>query len=163
MAKVSTFKEVLKATEAARKNGKKIVATNGCFDLVHVGHVRNLEAAKKLGDVLVVGINSDSSVRTNKGDLRPIVSEKERAIVIAGLASVDHVFIFSGRTPFTWIQKLRPHIHVKGGGKDIQNHPDIQKQRDVVERVGGKLVFVPHQQGKSTTNIIEKVIKAHVQ
>lgn len=146
--------------EAARKQGKKIVTTNGCFDILHVGHVRNLEEASCLGDILVVGINSDASIRKNKGPTRPIIGERERAEMLAALEVVDYVFIFSGRTPNTWIRKLRPHIHVKGGGKDSATHPDLPAQRCVVERAGGKLVLVTHHKGRSTTSLIEKIRKA---
>lgn len=157
MAKVQTFAEVLRLTERQRKAGKRIVATNGCFDILHAGHVRNLEAAKALGDVLVVGINSDASVRMSKGSTRPIIPARERAEVVAALRAVDHVFIFSGRTPFAWIKKLRPHIHTKGGGADVQNHPDLVKQRAVVEAGGGSLVLTDHHEGRSTTSIVKKI------
>jgi len=156
---VSTLKNVLIATEAARKKGKKIVATNGCFDILHVGHVRNLEAAKKLGDILVVGVNSDASVRTNKGDLRPIVPARERASVLAGLKSVDHVFIFSTPTPFSWIKRMSPDVHVKGA--DLSQVKDLEVQKAVVEKVGGKFVLLRVEKGKSTTNIIEKIRRAY--
>jgi len=157
MGKIQSFDEVLRATESARKEGKTIVATNGCFDILHVGHVRNLQDAKALGDILVVGINSDSSVRENKGDTRPIVSEEERAEIIAALEPVDYVFIFSERTPFLWIKELRPHFHVKGGGEDIRNHPDFAMQTQVVEEGGGKLILIPHYDGRSTSHIIRKI------
>ncbi|TSC68813.1 MAG: D-heptose-1-phosphate adenylyltransferase [Parcubacteria group bacterium Gr01-1014_56] len=157
MSKVKTLKEVLRATKAARKAGKKIVATNGCFDIMHVGHIRSFEAAKKLGDILVVGINSDASVRTNKGDLRPIISERDRAEVVAALAAVDHVFIFSEKTPFSWIAKLRPHIHVKG--VDTKKHPDFSAQKRTLAKAGAKFVLLPLVKGKSTTKIIEKIAR----
>jgi len=160
MGKVLTFKKVLAATETARAKKKKVVATNGCFDLLHVGHVRNLKDAKALGDILVVGINSDASVQANKGPTRPIVPAKERAEVIAALECVDYVFIFSGRTPFSWIKKLRPHIHVKGGGSDIRRHPDFPTQKKIVEDSGGKLVLIPHHKGRSTTSLIGKIVQS---
>jgi rfaE bifunctional protein nucleotidyltransferase chain/domain len=159
MGKVQKFEDIRKAIDAARKKGKKIVATNGCFDIIHVGHVRNLQAAKKLGDILVVGINSDASVRTNKDHTRPIVPARERAEVIAALDPVDYVFIFSGRTPFSWIKKLKPHIHVKGGGKDILSHPDLAAQRAAIEEGGGKFVLLPHHSGRSTSALIRKIIQ----
>ena len=157
---VETFAQVLVAAQKARRAGKTIVATNGCFDIVHVGHIRNLEAAKRLGGVLIVGVNSDASVRANKGKSRPIVPARERAELIASLKPVDHVFIFSGRTPFTWIKKLKPDIHVKGGGRDVIDHPDFAEQRRVVARGGGKVVVVPHHKGRSTSRIIEKIKQA---
>lgn len=155
--KIKSLKGVLQMAAAARKAGKKIVATNGCFDILHVGHVRNLSAAKKLGDVLIVGINSDASVRRNKGPSRPVVGERERAEVLAGLESVDYVFIFHERTPFSWIKKLRPHVHVKGGGKDIKNHPDFAVQKQVVQASGGRLVLLPHTKGHSTSALVRKI------
>ncbi len=158
MAKVLTFAEVLRAVEKDRKVGKKIVATNGCFDILHVGHVRNFEEAKKQGDILVVGINSDASVRANKGPSRPIISEKERAEIVASLKPVDYVFIFSGKTPFTWITKLKPDIHVKGGGDDIKAHPDYPKHKEVVEKAGGRMVLLTHHHGRSTSAILKRII-----
>lgn len=162
MGKVQTFEEVLIVTEAARKEGKTIVATNGCFDILHVGHVRNLQYAKTLGDVLVVGVNSDESVRTNKDSSRPIVGQEDRAELIAGFASVDHVFIFSERTPFSWIKELRPDIHVKGGGEDIRNHPDLAEQIQAVEGGRGQFILIPHHEGRSTTNIIKKILSLSI-
>ena len=161
MNKVKTFKEVLKVAQTARKAGKKIVATNGCFDILHIGHVQSFMAAKALGDILVVGVNSDASVRTNKGDLRPIVGERDRARVVAALGAVDYVFIFNEKTPFSWIKKLRPDIHVKGA--DTKEHPDYPAQKRIIESVGGKFVLVPIRKGKSTTKIIEKIARSHNQ
>jgi len=157
MSKVKTFSRVLAAADVARRRGKTIVATNGCFDLLHVGHVRNLVAAKKLGDLLVVGVNSDASVRANKGPMRPVVPERERAEVLAALKPVDHVFIFAAKTPFGWIKKLRPHVHVKGGGADVKNHPDFPAHKRAVKAAGGRLILLPHSKGKSTTAILRKL------
>ncbi|MEK7602517.1 MAG: adenylyltransferase/cytidyltransferase family protein [Patescibacteria group bacterium] len=160
MGKIATLEEVLKATQKARKQGKKIVATNGCFDILHVGHVRNLQAAKKLGDILIVGVNSDASVRQNKGSLRPIVPARERAEVIAALEAVDYAFIFSGKTPLGWIAKIKPDFHVKGGGADVKAHPDFPKHEEVVRKEGGKLILLKHHHGRSTSTIIEKIVEA---
>lgn len=157
--KVLSLPEVLREVAALRKSGKRIVATNGCFDILHVGHIRNLKQAKTLGDVLVVGVNSDVSVRKNKGTSRPIVPERERAEMLAALESVDYVFVFGGRTPFAWIKKLRPHIHVKGGGKDVLTHPDFPAQSKTLEVLGAQFVLIPHSKGKSTSAIIEKIKK----
>ena len=159
MNKVKTLKEVLRATKAARKAGKKIVATNGCFDIMHVGHITSFTQAKKLGDILVVGINSDASVRTNKGDLRPIISERDRAEVVAALRVVDHVFIFPEKTPFSWMKKMRPDIQVKG--IDTKNHPDFAAQKRTVEKIGAKFVLLPLVKGKSTTKIIDKIVRSY--
>lgn len=161
MKKIYTLAEIKKIVEKARKEKKSIVATNGCFDILHVGHVRNFEEAKKLGDILIVGINSDASVRNNKGPSRPIVPEKERAEIVASLKPVDYVFIFSGRTPFAWIHTLKPDIHVKGGGEDIKTHPDYPKHKDTVEKAGGKMVLLKHHDGLSTSAIIEKISRSN--
>ena len=157
MKKVLSLKDVLQVAAKARKEGKIIVATNGVFDILHVGHTRNLSDAKKLGDILLVGINSDASVRKNKGPLRPIVPQKERAEMLAALSSVDYVFIFGEKTPFSWIKKIKPHIHVKGGGKDILAHPDFPAQRETIKGIGAKFVLLKHADGKSTSNIIKKI------
>jgi rfaE bifunctional protein nucleotidyltransferase chain/domain len=161
MGTVLSFEELLEAVQVDRAAGKRIVATNGCFDLLHVGHARVLRDAKALGDVLVVGVNSDASVRENKTEGRPFIPEAERAELIASLASTDYVFIFHERTPFDWIRRLRPDIHVKGGGADVQAHPDFAEQKRVVEKAGGELVLLPHHDGKSTTTLAEKIRKDH--
>lgn len=140
----------------AKRKGKKIVTTNGCFDILHVGHLRSLAAAKALGDVLVVGINSDASVRALKGKNRPIVGERERAEIIASLKPVDTVFIFSENDPRAWLAKLKPDFHVKGSDRTM----DEIVEKDVVERAGGKVVVFSLKKGKSTTNIIEKIKKS---
>lgn len=157
MGKILSFEQVRTEIEELRKVGKTVVATNGCFDLLHVGHVRTLEEAKALGDVLVVGINSDESVRQAKGDTRPIVSDGERAEMLAALEAVDYVFIYSDRTPFSWITELRPDIHTKGGGEDIRSHPDLQTQIDVVKAAGGTFVLTQHHDGRSTSHIVERI------
>lgn len=157
MKKVKSLKEVEAAVKRARRAGQRIVATNGCFDILHVGHVRNLSAAKALGDILIVGVNSDASVRENKGPSRPIVPERERAEILAELVSVDYVFIFSGKTPLAWIKRLRPDIHVRGGGEDVRNHPDFPAHLAVVKSYGGTFVLVPHVKDRSTTRLIHKI------
>jgi rfaE bifunctional protein nucleotidyltransferase chain/domain len=159
MSRIYTLEEVIQATNEAREKGLTIVATNGCFDIVHVGHVRNLYDAKSHGDVLVVGINSDSSVQVNKGPLRPIIPERERAEVIASLEPVDYVFIFDERTPDEWMKKVRPHIHVKA--EDAIHHPDYPQQKKTLESLGGKFVHVKLQTGRSTSNIIQRIIDAY--
>jgi rfaE bifunctional protein nucleotidyltransferase chain/domain len=156
-SKVGTFAEVLQKANAASKRGKNIVSTNGCFDILHVGHIRNLAAAKRLGDLLIVGVNSDASVRKNKGTERPVVPARERAEMLAALECVDYVFVFGGRTPFSWIKKLKPHMHVKGGGKDVLEHPDFPAQKKVLDSIGAKFVLLPHQKGKSTSALIRKI------
>jgi rfaE bifunctional protein nucleotidyltransferase chain/domain len=147
-------KEILKEKlERLKSEGKKIVFTNGCFDIIHAGHVRYLREAKKLGDILVLALNSDSSVRLIKGDERPIVPEEGRAIVVGSLESVDYVALFDEETPLRLIEYLRPHILVKGGDWDEENVVG----RDAVRKWGGEVVIIPEVKGASTTNIIEKI------
>ena len=157
MSRVQKFSGVLRAATVARKAGKKIVSTNGCFDIVHIGHVRNLAVAKRLGDVLVVGINSDASVRRYKGAKRPIIPARERAELIAALKSVDHTFVFNEDDPTAWVKKLRPDVHVKGRGAPHY------VEKSSVEHGGGTHVLLPLTKGRSTSTIIETVLKRYRQ
>ena len=138
-----------------RNEGKEIVFTNGCFDLIHVGHIRYLQEAKKLGDYLIVAVNSDHSVKIIKGDRRPIVPEDERAEVLAALECVDSVVIFQEPDPYQIISLLKPHILVKGG--DWSEDAIIGK--DVVESIGGRVVRIPMIEGASTSNVIQKIVE----
>ena len=140
-----------------RRQGKTIVFTNGCFDILHVGHTRYLKDARRLGDVLVVALNSDASVRSIKGERRPLVPEGERAEVVGSLSFVDYVTLFDELTPLDLIEYLRPHILVKGGDWT----EDRVVGRDVVASWGGRVVIVPETQGASTTNIVEKVLDVY--
>lgn len=149
--KVKTLAEILKITAKAKREGKKIVTTNGCFDLFHIGHAKSLETAKTYGDLLIVGVNSDKSVRVNKSAERPIIPARERAEIIASLTAVDYVFIFNTKTASPWIKKIKPHFHTKGADRKI----DQIIERDVIEKNGGKIVFTPYI--KSTTEIIKKI------
>ena len=151
--KQGDFAAILKFVKQERRRGKIIVTTNGCFDILHVGHVRTLAAAKKLGDILIVGVNSDASVRALKGKGRPIISERERAEVLAALKPVDAVFIFYEKDPKKWLAKVKPDIHVKGGDRKMSEIIE----RDIVEKNGGKIVLIPVKKGRSTTNIIAKI------
>lgn len=153
--KIKTLDEIVRLRARLRELGKRLVFTNGCFDILHVGHVRYLNAARALGDSLVVAINSDRSVRGIKGEPRPIVTESERAEVIAGLASVDYVCIFDDPTPQRAIDAIVPDVLVKGADWGI---PEIIG-RDTVERAGGVVRNVPLVDGASTTDIIHKVIE----
>ncbi|NVM57438.1 MAG: D-glycero-beta-D-manno-heptose 1-phosphate adenylyltransferase [Desulfobacterales bacterium] len=148
------LKEKLLALKMA---GKRIVFTNGCFDLLHIGHVRYLKAARAEGDVLVVGLNSDRSVRRIKGPGRPVVPENERAEVLTSLACVDFVTLFDEPDPLVTIRSLMPDVLVKGA--DWQE--DAIVGRDVVEAKGGRVVRIPLAQGASTTGIIEKILANH--
>jgi rfaE bifunctional protein nucleotidyltransferase chain/domain len=133
-------------------SGKTIVFTNGCFDIIHAGHVQYLEQAKALGDILVVGLNSDASVKRLKGKTRPVNSEKDRAIVLAGLESVSSVVIFEEDTPYELIKLIQPDILVKGG--DWKEDSIIGAA--IVKAKGGKVISLPFWEGLSTTNIINK-------
>lgn len=155
--KVKTVSELIPLLSILRATGKKVVFTNGCFDIIHPGHVRYLEAARALGDLLVVAINSDSSVRGLKGDKRPINKEQERAEVLAGLAAVDYVVIFTEPDPYRIIKELLPDVLVKGG--DWPVHKIIGG--DIVMARGGKVVNVPFVEGSSTSGTIEKILKKH--
>jgi rfaE bifunctional protein nucleotidyltransferase chain/domain len=143
--------------ETLRKEGKKIAFTNGCFDILHVGHVRYLREAKKTGDVLVLALNSDSSVRSIKGEKRPLVSEEERAEVLAALEFIDFVTIFPESTPLELINYLKPDILIKGGDWP----EDKVVGRDEVKKWGGRVTIIPEVEGKSTTNIVEKIKKIY--
>jgi len=143
--------------EELRKEGKKIAFTNGCFDILHVGHVRYLREAKKTGDILVLALNSDSSVRAIKGEKRPLVSEEERAEVLAALEFIDFVTIFQELTPLELICHLKPDILIKGGDWP----EDKVIGRDEVKKWGGRVAIIPEVEGKSTTNIVEKIKKVY--
>lgn len=151
--KVVTVDELVKILE--KQNNKKVVFTNGCFDIFHVGHSRYLRETSKLGDILVVAINSDASVKRLKGEKRPIVSQDERAELIAALEYVSYVVIFEEDTPYNVISKIKPDIITKGG----DYNPDDVVGKDIVESYGGKVVICPLVEGKSTTNIIGKILE----
>jgi D-beta-D-heptose 7-phosphate kinase/D-beta-D-heptose 1-phosphate adenosyltransferase len=157
MEKVLTLKKLTEELARLRKRGKNVVFTNGCFDIIHAGHVRYLKKARSLGDILVVGLNSDASIRTIKGENRPIVPEKERAEVLSSLYFVDYVVLFKEPTPKKLITVIKPDILVKGSdwaAKDIVGS-------DVVKRIGGRIRRIPLVRGRSTTNIIKKILKLH--
>ena len=155
--KVKTVEELRPLLAILRAAGKKIVFTNGCFDLIHTGHTRYLAIARSFGDILVVAVNSDASVSTIKGEKRPINSQQERAEALAALESVDFVTIFSEPDPYKVISALQPDVLVKGGDWPIEKIIG----RDVVEARGGKVVNVPFVEGQSTTGIIEKILKVY--
>ncbi len=140
-----------------RREGKKIAFTNGCFDILHVGHVRYLRAAKKTADVLVLALNSDSSVQSIKGVKRPLVPEEERAEILAALDIIDFVTIFPELTPLELINYLKPDIIIKGGDWP----EDKVVGRDEVKKWGGRVIIIPEVEGKSTTNIVEKIKKVY--
>lgn len=136
-----------------RSEGRSLVFTNGCFDLLHPGHVRYLAEARALGDALVVALNSDRSVQVLKGEGRPILNQRERAAVIAALEAVDYVIVFDEETPRELISELLPDVLVKGGDWPL----DQIVGRDDVEAAGGKVLSLPYVEGSSTTDIIERI------
>jgi D-beta-D-heptose 7-phosphate kinase/D-beta-D-heptose 1-phosphate adenosyltransferase len=155
--KIKTRKELLRINKDLKAKGKRIVFTNGCFDLLHIGHVRYLEKARTLGDVLVVGVNSDSSVRKLKGPKRPILPEEERAGILSGLGCVDYVTLFDEIDPLKLITSLQPDVLVKGG--DWTKEQTVGKE--VVERLGGEVVIIPFIKGASTSNLIETILEKY--
>jgi len=136
-----------------RQQGKTIVTTNGCFDLLHVGHLRYLQQTKALGDALIVCLNSDASIQRLKGTSRPILPENDRAELLLGLKCVDGVVIFGEDTPETVLKAIRPNIHAKGGDYDETSLPEAE----TLKALGSQLAFLPLVQGRSTTNIVEKI------
>jgi rfaE bifunctional protein nucleotidyltransferase chain/domain len=157
MEKILSREQLKSEIDRLRKGGKKISFTNGCFDILHVGHVRYLRDARRTGDVLILALNSDASVRAIKGEKRPLVPEDERADVVASLESVDFVTLFDELTPLELIESLRPDVIVKGGDwaeEDVVG-------RDSVRKWGGKVVIIPETEGASTTNIVEKIRKVY--
>jgi len=155
--KIKERKELLRIIKNLKAKGKRIVFTNGCFDLLHRGHVRYLEKAKSLGDVLVVGVNSDSSVRKLKGRKRPILPEGERTEILSGLGCVDYITIFDEPDPLKLITSLKPNLLVKGA--DWTREQIVG--REVVERLGGELVIIPFVKGASTSNVIDTILKRY--
>ena len=154
-AKILTPATLLSWRDQMRRTGKRVVATNGCFDLLHAGHVTYLEAARNQGDALLVGINSDATVRQLKGPGRPVTSESDRALVIAALESVDGVFVFREPDATKFLDEVKPDVYVKGGDYTIETIN--QDERRMVESFGGKVVLLGHVPGKSTTALLQKM------
>jgi rfaE bifunctional protein nucleotidyltransferase chain/domain len=136
-----------------KNQGKTIATTNGCFDLLHVGHVRSLQFAKSQADILIVGVNSDESVKKNKGPLRPIVPEHERAELLLALSYVDYVFVFDDETPMEWLEMIKPHVHVKGSDRELSQI----LEKDLIEQHGGRIVLFDHTGAHSTTDTIARI------
>ena len=157
--KIFSREQLTSIIDRARAHRKTVVTTNGCFDVLHVGHLRYLQAASKLGDLLVVGINSDASVRALKGKNRPILPDVERAEMVAGLECVDYVTIFSELDPTDLLSVLKPNIHVKGGNYAIEEIVE----RKVVEAYGGKVMVGLNVPGKSTTELIKAICEKAVE
>jgi rfaE bifunctional protein nucleotidyltransferase chain/domain len=153
MGRIVSLEELAALVGRANRGSRRVVFTNGCFDLLHPGHIRTLEEARSLGDLLVVGLNRDASVREAKGDSRPVVPENDRAELLAALEAVDFVVLFGEPTPRELIARLLPDVLVKGadwGSTEIVG-------REEVERAGGRVVSIPLEPGYSTTKILKKI------
>jgi len=155
--KVLTLPQAARWAALARRRGKKIVATNGCFDLLHFGHVSYLQRARKLGHLLIVGLNGDSSVRQLKGPGRPLVPQQQRAQVVAALACVDAVVIFPERRAHRFLGTVQPDIYVKGG--DYRPETLDARERAVLTAIGSKVRILPFVKGFSTTQLVAKIRK----
>ena len=153
--KLKPLPELKREVEQLKTRAKQVVFTNGCFDILHAGHVQYLQDARDLGDLLIVAVNSDCSVRALKGPDRPVNPQAERAEVVAALEAVDYVVIFEEPDPLKVIEEIRPHILVKGG--DWPVHDIVGRQ--VVEESGGRVLSIPLQPGVSTTRIIKRIAK----
>lgn len=155
--KIIPFDRVATWREAMRTQGKRLVVTNGCFDILHAGHVTYLAAARALGDALLIGLNSDASVSALKGPGRPVNPEQDRATVLAALASVDGVCLFEEVDALRLLAEVKPDIYAKGGDYTIDTIN--QPERRLVEGFGGKVVILPGVPGRSTTNVLAKIAK----
>jgi D-beta-D-heptose 7-phosphate kinase/D-beta-D-heptose 1-phosphate adenosyltransferase len=158
-SKIKSLKELIQMRKGLKRRRKSVVFTNGCFDILHRGHIEYLKKAKSLGDVLIVGLNSDSSVREIKGGKRPIVPQDDRAEIIASLEMVDYVLIFRETTPFKVILNLVPDVLVKGGDYTVNKIVGNK----IVESAGGRVIVVKQVPGRSTKNIIRKIVNRYSQ
>ena len=152
---VVALPELVSIADKLKQEGKRIVFTNGCFDIIHLGHVTYLKKAREYGDILIVGLNSDESVKGIKGDKRPVVPQGERAEVLSSIRYVDFVVIFTEPDPYKTIEAIKPDVLVKGGDWAIENIIG----RDIVESRGGIVCNIPYIEGSSSTNIIEEILK----
>jgi D-beta-D-heptose 7-phosphate kinase/D-beta-D-heptose 1-phosphate adenosyltransferase len=155
--KIKTLSEIKQIVALLKDQNKRIVFTNGCFDILHAGHVKYLQEAKNLGDVLIIGLNTDWSVCANKGPSRPLVGEEDRAEVLAALSCVDYIVMFDEFTPERLIEEIIPNILVKGGDYTI----DDIKGRKCVETNNGRVIAIPFIPDKSTTNLIKLIIERY--
>jgi glycerol-3-phosphate cytidylyltransferase len=153
MGSVLSLDELLERLAPLRRQSSRIVTTNGCFDLLHVGHLRYLQAARAQGDCLIIALNSDASVQRLKGPTRPIVPQAERAEMLAGLACVDFVVLFDEETPVRLLEAIRPTIHVKGAQYNEANLPEAP----TLAAIGAEMRWIPMVEGRSTTQIIDKI------
>ncbi len=156
MNKLKSRQELVDYIKNNREN-KTIVFTNGCFDILHIGHIKLLQFAKNSGDILVLGLNSDSSIKRIKGDKRPIVCQEDRAEVLSALECVDFISIFDEDTPCELISLLKPDVHVKGGDYDVNKIPEAK----IIRSYGGKILRFEYIPNHSSTGIIEKILSAY--
>ena len=153
--KLKTLEQLQAIMKRLKREGKRVVWTNGCFDILHVGHILYLQEARKQGDIMVVGLNSDASVSENKGPERPVVCERDRAQVLSALECVDYIIIFDEKTPMPLLKTLQPDVYAKGG--DYTLDTIVQDERKLVESYGGAIAIIPGREGQSTTCIINKI------
>ena len=155
--KIISWDKLSEWRAALRASGKKLVVTNGCFDLLHLGHVTYLETARNHGDVLLVGVNSDAAVRQLKGPGRPVNPEQDRAGVLAALESVDGVCVFAEKTALRFLSLVQPDIYVKGGDYTLETIN--QDERRLVEQAGGKIALIPIVPGKSSSDLLQRILR----
>ncbi len=153
MGQVINRKDIISTVENLKKENKKIVFTNGCFDILHIGHVRYLKKSAQFGDILIIGLNSDGSVKRLKGETRPINNEQDRAELLSELGFVDYVVIFDEDTPEKLLDEIKPNIYTKGADYTIETLPEAK----TVLKNNGKVEFISLVEGKSTTNVIKKI------
>ena len=153
--KILTLDQLASKAKEMRNSGRHLVATNGCFDLLHVGHVRYLQGARRLGDALVVGLNGDASVRALKGESRPLNREDDRAEVLAALDCVDFVAVFPEVRATEFLRRVQPAVYVKGG--DYKPETLNAEERAVLEAIGSRIEIIPFEPGYSTSNLIERM------
>ncbi len=158
ISKFKTLDELAAIRDTWFDNGKTVVWTSGCFDLLHVGHIRSFRDAKALGDILIVGLNSDASVRALKGESRPIVNQSDRAEMVAALEMVDYVTIFDESTPIAALSRLRPDIHCKGAEYADGTRPF--PERETVVGYGGQIRFLSFHAGRSTSDLVDRIAKS---
>ena len=158
MSKIKNIEELKNIVDKLKGQNKKIITTNGVFDILHIGHIRYLQEAKKLGDILIIAVNSDSSTKQIKGTKRPLNNEDDRMEALAALQCVDYVVIFDQEDPKKILEEIRPDIHVKGGDYDPKNFKQMP-EAEIINKYGGEVKIVSLFNRKSTTNVINKIRK----
>jgi rfaE bifunctional protein nucleotidyltransferase chain/domain len=153
---VITIEAAMTLRDQIRRQQEKLVFTNGCYEILHIGHVKYLEEAKSLGDVLIVGVNSDRTVRLLKGSGRPITSEDERSKIVSSLWCVDYVIVFDELTPEAMVSNLKPEVYVKGGDYSVESLPEY----NIVKSYGGEVHITKYYQGKSTTSLMKRILNS---